>query len=75
MRERDYDLFLFAADGSQVSAQISQSRACVDDGDAVRIGERDLQAGGVAAELLKTGIADRDGSARAIKLKLHIIVL
>jgi hypothetical protein len=33
-----------------------------------------LQAGGVAAELLKTGIADGDGSPRTIKLELHRIV-
>src|SRR5947207_8589721 len=71
--ERDTDLFLLVADGEKVSAQISQSRAGVNDGDMVRIG--DLQAGGVATELLKTGIADGDGSARTIKLELHIIVL
>jgi hypothetical protein len=41
------------ARGLEVSAQISQSGARVNDGNAVRIGERDLQAGGVAAELLK----------------------
>src|SRR5438132_10989656 len=74
VRERDNDLLLLVADGEEVSAQISQSRARVNDGDAVRIGERDLQAGGVAAELLKTGIADGDGSARTIKLELHTIV-
>jgi hypothetical protein len=34
-----------------------------------------LQARGVAAELLKTGIADGDGSPRTIKLELHRIVL
>jgi hypothetical protein len=34
-----------------------------------------LQARGVAAELLKTGIADGDGSTRTIKLELHRIVL
>jgi hypothetical protein len=62
------------ADGAKVSAQISQSRARVNDDDAVRIGERDLQAGGVAAEFLKTGIADWDGSPRTIKLELHRIV-
>src|SRR5436305_4009327 len=73
MRERDNDLFLLVADGAKVSAQISQSRARVNDGDAVRIGERNLQAGGVAAELLKTGIADGDGSPRTIKLELHRI--
>jgi hypothetical protein len=59
--ERDNDLFLLVADGEQVPAQISQSGARVNDGDAVGIGERDLQAGGVAAEFLKTGIADGDG--------------
>src|SRR5947208_4622320 len=74
VRERDNDLFLLVADGAKVSSQISQSRARVNDGDAVRIGERDLQAGGVAAELLKTGIADGDGSPRTIKLEFHRIV-
>jgi hypothetical protein len=34
-----------------------------------------LQAGGVAAELLKTSITDGDGSPRTIKLELHRIVL
>src|SRR5437016_4284384 len=72
VRERDTDLLLLVADGAKVSAQISQSRAGVNDGDLVRIG--DLQAGGVAAEFLKTGIADGDGSPRAIKLELHRIV-
>src|SRR6266550_5062621 len=72
--EGDNDLFLLVADGEEVSAQISQSRARVNDGDAVRISERDLQAGGVAAEFLKTAIADGDGSARTVKLELHTIV-
>jgi hypothetical protein len=75
VRERDKDLVLLMADGAEVSPQISQSRARVNDGNAVRIGERDLQARGVAAELLKAGIADRDGSPRAIKLEFHRIVL
>src|SRR6266480_2320577 len=74
VRKRDDDLFLLVADGAEVSAQISQSRARVDDDDAVRVGERDLQAGGVAAELLKTGIANGDGSPGTIKLKPHRIV-
>jgi hypothetical protein len=60
------------ADGAQVSAQISQSSARVNNGDLVRIG--DLQARRVAAELLKTGIADGNGSPRTIKLELHTIV-
>jgi hypothetical protein len=75
VREPDHDLFLFVADRAKVSAQISQSRARVDDDDAVRIGERDLQAGGVAPELLKTAIADGDGSPRTVKLEPHTIVL
>src|SRR5213080_4870933 len=74
VRQPDKDLFLLVADGAKVSAQISQPRARVNDGDAVRIGERDLQAGGVAAELLKTGIADGDRSPRTIKLEFHRIV-
>ena len=73
--ERDNDLILLVPDGEEVSAQISQSRTSVNDDDAVRIGERDLQAGGIAAEFLKTGIADGDGSARTVKLELHTIVL
>jgi len=71
VRQPDYDLFLFVADRAKVSAQISQSRSRVNDGDAVRIGERNLQAGGVAAESLKTRIANGNGSSRAVKLKPH----
>src|SRR6266550_1816685 len=72
VRERDTDLLLLVTDGAKVSAQISQSRAGVNDGDLVRI--RDLQARRVAAELLKTGIAYRDGSPCTIILVLHRIV-
>src|SRR5437763_19447 len=71
VRERDDDLFLLVADGAEVSAQVSQPRARVNDGDAVGIGERDLQAGGVATELLETGITDGDGSPRTVKFELH----
>jgi hypothetical protein len=74
VREQDDNLFLLVADGAEVSAQISQSRPGVNDGDAIRIGERDLQAGGVAAELLKTRIAKGDGSPGTIKLKPHRIL-
>jgi len=74
VRERDHELFLLVPDGAKVFAKISQARARVDDGDAVHVRERDLQARGVATEFLKTGIADRDGSPRPIKLKLHRIV-
>jgi len=75
VRERDGDLILLVADGAKVAAEISHSRSSVDDGDAVHIGERDLQAGGVAAELLKTRIADGDRSPRTVKLKPHRILL
>src|SRR3954452_5914828 len=71
MREQDNDLFLLVADGAEISAQIPQSRARVNDSDAVRVGERDLQARGVAAELLKAGIGDGNGPPRTIKLELH----
>src|SRR4030095_7862011 len=39
MRERDNDLFLLVTDGAKVSAQVSQSRPRINDGDAVCIGE------------------------------------
>ena len=71
VRERDDDLFLLVADGAKVSTEISQSRSRVNDGHPVGIGEHDLQAGGVAAESLKTRIANGNGSSRAVKLKPH----
>jgi len=71
VRERDDDLVLLVADSPEVFAEISYSRARVNDGDAVRIGEGDLQAGSVTAELLETGIADRYGTPRTVKLELH----
>jgi len=74
VRERDHDLFLLVPDGEEVAPQISQSRAGVNDGNAVGIGEGDLQAGGVTTELLKTSITDRDGSPRAVKFKFHKVV-
>ena len=74
VRERDHDLFLLVPDGEEVAPQISQSRAGVNDGNAVGIGEGDLQAGGVTAELLKTSITDGDGSPRAVKFKFHKVV-
>jgi len=74
VRERYEDLVLLVANGAEVSAEISQSRACVNDGDAVRIGERDLQAGSVAGELLKTRIANGDGTPRTVKLEPHRIL-
>ena len=71
MREGDSDLFLLVTNCAKVSAQVSQSCACVNDCDAISIGEGDLQTRGIATESLKTGIADGDRSPRAIKLKFH----
>src|SRR5439155_6563544 len=71
MREQDNNLFLLVADGAEISAQIPQSRARVNDSDAVRVGEGDLQARGVAAELLKAGIGNRNGPPRTIEFELH----
>ena len=62
------------ADGAHVSAEIAKSRSGVNDSDAVRIRERDLKTGGVAAELLKAGVTDWDGTARTIKFEFHRIV-
>ncbi len=71
VRERDDDLILFVAVRAEVPAQIPQSRARVNDHNAVCIGEHDLQTRGVAAELLKTRIANGDGSARTVEFELH----
>jgi hypothetical protein len=71
VREGDDDSVLLVADGAEISTQISQSCARVNDGNAVRISERDLQAGRVAAELLKTRIANGNGTPRTVKLKPH----
>src|SRR5260221_3848856 len=73
VRERDNDLFLLVADGAKVSAQISQSRARVNDGDAARIGKRDLAAGCGARGLLETRIADGGRFPRSIILSLYTI--
>ena len=75
VRERDDDLVLLVAHGAEVFAKVSQSRARVDDSNAVRIGEHDLQTGGVAAELLKIRIANRDGAPRTVEFQPHGMVL
>jgi hypothetical protein len=67
VRECDKDLVLLVAHGAEVSAEISDSCARVNNRNAVRIGERDLQAGGVTSKLLKTGIANGDGTPCTVK--------
>src|SRR5258707_15451903 len=71
VRKDDDELVLLMANRAKVSAQISNSRARVHNSYPVRIGERDLKTGSVAAELLETGIADRNGSASTVKLQFH----
>ena len=75
MRKKDVDNILRQVCTDNFFPQGSDAGTRVNDRDAVRVGERDLQAGGIAAELLKTGITDGDGSPRTIKLELHKIVL
>jgi len=72
--ERDHNLFLLVPYGAKIASQISQSRAGVNDGDAVSIGESDLQTGGVPAELLEASITDGDRPSRAVKFELHKVV-
>lgn len=69
--KRDEDLVLFVADGPEVLTQISHSGTGINDGNSVRIRERDLHARGIAAKLLETSIANRDGPPGTVKLKLH----
>ena len=75
MGEGHDDLFLLVADGEKVAPQIPQSRARIDDGDAVGVGECNLQTGGFTAELLETRIANGDRAACAVKFELHEIGL
>ena len=69
--EGHHDLLLLVANREQILPQIPDSGARVDDRDAVGVRERELQAGGIAAELLESGIADGDGAPGSIKFKLH----
>ena len=68
--EDDKEVLLFVSDGEEVLAQIPDAGAGIDDGDAVGVGEAELEAGGIAAEKLESRIADGDGSAGAVKFKL-----
>ena len=65
--ERDDQLVLLMSDRAHVPAEIAKPGSGVDDGDTIRIGKCDLKAGGVAAELLKACITDRDGAADTVK--------
>ena len=75
MSERDDDLILLVTDSPEVFTEISDSSTGVKDGNAVRIRERDLQAGSIAAELLETRIANRNRSPSTVELELHAIIL
>ena len=59
------------SDCAQIATEIAQPRAGVDYGNTIRIRERNLKAGGVAAELLKASITHWDGAADTVKFQLH----
>jgi hypothetical protein len=65
--ETDDDLLLLMPDRAQVPTEIAKPRSSVNNGDTIRICERDLETGGVAAELLEASVTDRDGTAGAVK--------
>ena len=69
--ESDGDLVLDVTDGTKILAELSQTRACIHNGDAVGISERDLKTGGVAPELLKSYITNGNRTARAVEFELH----
>jgi hypothetical protein len=69
--ERDDDPLLVVSDRAQVPAKIAKPGSGVNNSDTIRIRERDLKTGGVAAELLEASIADWDGAAGTVKFELH----
>ena len=71
MSEADDQSVLMMSDSAQIPPEIAKPRAGINDGNAIRIRERNLKTGGVAAELLKAGITDWDGAASTVKFQLH----
>jgi hypothetical protein len=69
--ERDDQLVLVMSDSAHVPAEIAKPGSGVNNGNAIRIRERELKAGGVAAELLEASITDWDGAADTVKFELH----
>jgi hypothetical protein len=69
--ESDEDLVLVVSDRAQIPAEIAKPRPGVNNGDLIRIRERELKTGGIAAELLEASIADWDGAAGTVKFELH----
>jgi hypothetical protein len=65
--ERDGQLFLPMSDRAHVAAEIAKPGSGVNDGDTICVCKRDLEAGGVAAELLEASITDGDGTADTVK--------
>src|SRR5215472_9892246 len=52
---------------AHVPAEIAESGSSVNDRDTIGIPNRDLKAGGVAAEVLEASITDGDGAADTVK--------
>ena len=69
--EGDDDLVLVVSDRAHVPAETAKPGSGINNGDTIRIRERDLKTGGVAAELLEASITDWDGAAGTVKFELH----
>jgi len=69
--EPDDELVLIVSDRAQVPTKVAKPSSGVNNGNTIRIRERDLKTGGVAAELLKARITDWDGTAGTVKLEPH----
>jgi hypothetical protein len=68
MSEPDDELVLLVvADRAHVPAEIAKPSSGVNNGNTIRLRERDLKARGVAAELLEASITDWDGTAGTVK--------
>jgi hypothetical protein len=65
--EGDDQSVLMVSDRTKVPTEIAKPRSGVNNGNTIRVGERDLKTGGVAAELLEARITDWDGAAGTVK--------
>jgi hypothetical protein len=71
MREGEHDLLLLVPHQLQVPPQFANARARVNDGDLIDVGERDLEAGGVSSELLKTCVTHGNGTSDSVEFQFH----
>ena len=71
MREGEHNLLLLVPHQLQVPPQFANARARVNDGDLIDVGERDLEAGGVSSELLKTCVTHGNGTSDSVEFQFH----